>query len=160
MDHIDCVVIIYEVVMCGRFALGVPPYTLAEFFNIDDLMDYTPSYNIAPTRMVPGIVNRGGNRGMSMFRWGLIPSWAKDARIGHGLINARAETVAGKPSFRDSFRSRRCLIPATGYYEWTKQPDGKQPYYIAMKNDTPFAFAGIWDSWTPAVGETPLPPVR
>lgn len=138
--------------MCGRFALGVPPYTIEEFFNIDRLVDYTPSYNIAPTRMVPGIINSDGSRVMDMYRWGLIPSWAKDERIGARLINARAETIADKPSFRVAFRSRRCLIPATGFYEWMKLADGKQPYYISLRNDAPFAFAGLWESWKPEDG--------
>lgn len=109
-----------------------------------------PSYNIAPTQIVP-IVRRtrdGADRELATARWGLIPFWWKDIKVGYNLINARAETVDSKPSFREAFRWRRCLVPADGFYEW-KPIEGrrKQPYYIKLPNDPPLAFAGLWDAW-------------
>ncbi len=107
----------------------------------------TPSYNIAPTQEVAAMVEEDETRKLEMFRWGLIPSWAKDPSIGNKMINARAETVSEKPSFRSAFKKRRCLIVADGFYEWQKTDNGKQPFYVRMKDSSPFAFAGLWETW-------------
>lgn len=135
--------------MCGRFTLTVDPGDLQEAYSglaVPEGM--TPRYNIAPTQPVAVIPNTGDFR-LDFFVWGLIPSWAKDPEIGNRMINARAETLAEKPSYRNSFRRKRCLILADGFYEW-KQTEGsksKQPMYIYMKDHKPFAFAGLWDLW-------------
>lgn len=141
--------------MCGRFTLRTPPARLAEFFSLFREPDVPPRYNIAPSQPVAAIrfdENRTPREWVTL-RWGLIPSWAKDAKIGYRLINARAETVAEKPAFRAAFKRRRCLIPADGFYEW-KQLDAKkkQPYYITRPDGGPFAFAGLWEHWTPPDG--------
>jgi putative SOS response-associated peptidase YedK len=126
---------------------------MVELFQLLRLPELQPRYNIAPTQPVAVIRQRGSARELSLMRWGLIPSWAKDPAIGSRMINARAETVATKPSFRAAFKRRRCLIPADGFYEWQKR-DGrtKQPFYIGLKDEQPFAFAGLWESWTAADG--------
>ncbi|UCF29428.1 MAG: SOS response-associated peptidase, partial [Chloroflexota bacterium] len=110
--------------------------------------DFPPRYNVAPTQPVAVVPNDGTNR-LDFFNWGLIPFWAKDPKIGSRLINARSETIAEKPSFRGSFKYKRCLILADGFYEWQKQPGSKTkiPMYIHLKDRAPFAFAGLWDSW-------------
>jgi len=104
-------------------------------------------YNIAPTQSLPVVVSPDGNRVMESMRWGLIPSWVKDPETQSLLINSRAETIQEKPSFRSSFKSRRCLVPADGFYEWTKRENGKVPYWIHMTDEGLFAFAGIWSEW-------------
>lgn len=136
--------------MCGRFTLRTPPGDLAEVFALFREPDWLqPRYNIAPTQQVLAIRfdEHATPREPVMLRWGLIPSWAKDAKIGNSLINARADTVAAKPSFRAAFKRRRCLIVADGFYEWKKLDDGKQPYQIGLRNGKPFAFAGLWERW-------------
>ncbi len=135
--------------MCGRFALGLPPKSIAEQFQLDFVPDMKLRYNIAPTQEVASIVHdKNTNKHLlKMFRWGLIPHWAKDIKIGAKLINARSETVADKPAFRSAFSYRRCLIPATGFYEWERKKQTKQPYYIKMRDDQLFAFAGLWERW-------------
>src|SRR5439155_13144753 len=107
-----------------------------------------PRYNIAPSQPIAVVANSGNNQ-IEFFRWGLVPSWAKDPSIGNRMINARCETLAEKPMFRAALKRRRCLIPASGFYEWKKNPDGKTktPMYIRMKSGKPFAFAGLWDRW-------------
>jgi putative SOS response-associated peptidase YedK len=135
--------------MCGRFTLTVDPLSLQQAFPwavIPD--DLFPRYNIAPSQPVAVIPNTGDNT-VSMYKWGLIPSWAKDPSIGDRMINARAESLAEKPSFRNAFRRRRCLILADGFYEWKQNPDmkSKQPVYIRLKDNQPFAFAGLWELW-------------
>lgn len=136
--------------MCGRFALTMELPELQEAFPwIDFGSVYKPRYNIAPSQeimAVPGITNNL----IAWFRWGLIPSWAKDSKIGYKMINARGETVAEKPSFRNAFRNRRCLIPTDGFYEWKKEGDSKTPYCIRMKSAQPFFFAGLWEQWQSA----------
>ncbi len=124
-------------------------------FGFDALPNLGPRYNIAPTQDVP-VVRGGPESGseLATMRWGLVPSWAKEIGGSAPLINARAETLSEKPSFRDALRKRRCLMPADGFYEWKSQGAGKQAYRIAMPNDAPFAFAGIWESWQGAQGET------
>jgi putative SOS response-associated peptidase YedK len=116
-----------------------------------------PRYNIAPTQTVITVTDDGARR-IEQMRWGLIPRWAKDAKIGSSLINARAETLAEKPSFRNALRRNRCLIPADGFYEWTAGSGGrrKRPLRVTLRSGEPFAFAGLWDEWTPPDGQPPL----
>jgi putative SOS response-associated peptidase YedK len=135
--------------MCGRFTLTVDPYHLQQAFPWAVIPnDFPPRYNIAPSQKVAVIPNTGDNV-LSMYRWGLIPSWSKDPSIGDRMINARAESLAVKPSFRNAYRRRRCLILSDGFYEWKQVPDSKtkQPFYIRMKDGLAFAFAGLWEIW-------------
>lgn len=135
--------------MCGRFTLTVDPAQLEDIFPWAVISpNITPRYNIAPTQpvlVIPSIKDYP----MDYFRWGLIPSWAKDASISNRMINARAETVTEKPSFRTAIKKRRCLIPADGFYEWKSSSEGKSkiPYYIRLSSADVFAFAGLWDTW-------------
>jgi putative SOS response-associated peptidase YedK len=138
--------------MCGRYTLTTPPDVLARVFCVPSVPPLQPRYNIAPTQTVP-IVRPAAGREMVLARWGLVPSWASDLSMGYRLINARVETVADKPSFRAAFRQRRCLIPATGFYEWQKLGKLKQPYHIRRKDGDPFAFAGLWEHWQSPEGE-------
>ncbi len=134
--------------MCGRYTLKTPVNVLAEQFQIDEYpSSMNASYNIAPTQEVAAVIEGEGKRKLEMLHWGLIPSWADDPRMGNKIINARVETVAEKPSFRKAFRNHRCLVLADGFYEWQKTANGKQPYYIRMEDDSPFAFAGLWERW-------------
>ena len=135
--------------MCGRFALKTPPRTIQEHFRLPEALVLPPRYNIAPSqdvaavRMIPG----KSGRQLSMLRWGLIPHWAKDVKIGYRMINARAETLTQKPSFKALFKKRRCLIPADGFYEWLHAGRSKTPYFIRLKNGAVFGLAGLWESW-------------
>lgn len=134
--------------MCGRYTLRTPVDSLVERLKIDEYpSSILPSYNIAPTQEVAAVVEEDEERKLELFRWGLIPSWAKDPEIGSRMINARGETVSEKPSFRKAFKARRCLILADGFYEWQKIDSGKQPYHVRMKDASPFAFAGLWEIW-------------
>ena len=144
----------YHAGMCGRFTLTVSARVLADLFGVEDLPDVRPRYNIAPTQSV--LMVRGTSEAQPEFgeaRWGLIPGWAKDAKIGARMINARAETVADKPAFRSALRRRRCLIPSDGFYEWRKLAGGKQPYLIRFTDGSPFAFAGLWERWHDSDGQ-------
>jgi putative SOS response-associated peptidase YedK len=135
--------------MCGRFTLTIDPNHLQEAFPWADIPeDLSPRYNIAPSQPIAVIPNTGDNT-VSMYKWGLIPSWSKDPAIGDRMINARAESLAEKPSFRNAYRRRRCLILADGFYEWKQSPSlkSKQPVYIRIKSERPFAFAGLWEIW-------------
>jgi putative SOS response-associated peptidase YedK len=135
--------------MCGRFTLAVEDAELqVEFPEMELPAQFAARYNIAPSQPVLAIPNDGRNKA-DFFVWGLIPSWAKDPSIGTRLINARAETLAEKPSFRGSYKHKRCLIPADGFYEWqsTSGKQAKVPHYIQMKDRKPFAFAGLWSEW-------------
>lgn len=139
--------------MCGRFSLTSPIEAMSRLFGFSQLPNLAPRYNIAPTQDVAAIRGQGGARELKMLRWGLIPSWAKDIGFGAKTINARAETVAEKPSFRAAYKKRRCLIPADGYYEWIKAEGGKQPYRFCREDGEVFGLAGLWESWTnPADG--------
>ncbi|HOT91015.1 MAG TPA: SOS response-associated peptidase [Anaerolineae bacterium] len=142
--------------MCGRFSLGVNLDALVEAFpDFTFPAEMTPRYNIAPTQDV-AVVPNTGERTVRMFRWGLIPPWAKDPEIGNRLINARAETLAEKPSFRAAYVRRRCLILADGFYEWQSLPGSKAkiPVYVRLASKKPFAFAGLWELWRP--DDTPV----
>lgn len=111
-------------------------------------MDFEPRYNIAPSTGIPTIIQTPeGRRVLQLMHWGLIPSWAKNESIGDKLINARGESIAEKPSFRAAFKRHRCVIPASGFYEWVQEGKVKQPYYISLKSDQPMAFAGLWETW-------------
>jgi putative SOS response-associated peptidase YedK len=140
--------------MCGRFALYTDPIALAKKFQTENLLDLQPSYNVAPSQTIPIIRNEQGHRLLAVARWGLIPSWAKDSKIGYNTINARADTVAEKPSFRSAFQHRRCLIPADGYFEWQEIANSKikQPWYISLKSQEPMALAGLWEHWQDSDG--------
>ena len=134
--------------MCGRFAFYSPREAIGELFGVDFPLALEPRYNVAPSQYVAAIrADQQGQPAAAMLRWGLVPSWAKDAAIGHRMINARAETVAEKPSFRAAFRRRRCVILADGFYEWQAGADGKQPHYISAADGQPFAMAGLWEHW-------------
>ena len=152
--------------MCARFTLKTSAVVLQELFELDEVPELPPRYNIAPSQFIPAVVSEGGSREMRFFQWGLVPSWAKEPSIGQNLINAKAETAHEKPSFRAAFKKRRCLIPADGFYEWTTvdpeagvtlfgdlapAPKGgkpiKQPYYITLREGGPFAIAGLHEYW-------------
>ena len=145
--------------MCGRYALYGPISRLSERFSasIDDVpADFGPRYNAAPMQTLPVVRQRpGGERVVHLLRWGLVPSWAKEPSIATRLINARGETLAAKPAFRAAYKARRCIVPASGLYEWTAIPGGKQPYYIHPANDELLGFAGLWERWISPEG-TPI----
>lgn len=134
--------------MCGRFTMRSSPQRVAEVFGLADLPLFEPRYNVAPTQQVPAVRVREDARELAFLRWGLIPSWADDPKIGNRMINARSDTVAEKPSYRKAFAKRRCLIVADGFYEWRKTDGAKQPYFIRLRNDSPFGQAGLWERWT------------
>lgn len=134
--------------MCGRFT------QISSWREICELLGLTgpaanlrPRYNVAPGQDVAAVRMAGGGRRLAMLRWGLIPSWAREPNIAYKLINARAETAGEKPSFRAAMRARRCLIPADGFYEWTRRGKARQPWLIAPENGVPFVFAGLWERW-------------
>ena len=137
--------------MCGRYSQTQSGDAIAAVFNLETPPEVAPRYNIAPTQSVSAVITTTETPVPQhrWLRWGLIPRWAKDKAIGNRLINARAETVAEKPSFRSAFKQRRCLIVADGFYEWQRLDQGKtkQPYFIHLKASPPFAFAGLWESW-------------
>jgi putative SOS response-associated peptidase YedK len=135
--------------MCGRFTTTAERERIKEMFRLQRLGQFDPRYNIAPSQPVLSvrIDPASGEREGIMLKWGLIPSWAKDAKIGNSLANARADTVAEKPAFRSAFKKRRCLVVADGFYEWGKGDGGKIPYYFRLKDGRPFAFAGLWERW-------------
>jgi putative SOS response-associated peptidase YedK len=134
--------------MCGRFAFYSPAEATAALFGATGTTELRARYNIAPTQFIAGIRNTDdAGRELAEFRWGLVPFWAKDPSIGNRMINARAETVAEKPSFRNAYRKRRCLILADGFYEWHTEDGVKVPYFISLDSGEPFAFAGLWEHW-------------
>lgn len=134
--------------MCGRYTLTVTPELLRELFGFEVTPNLQPRYNIAPTQAAPVVRTTDGARHLDLLRWGLVPSWSQDMSVASRLINARGETVAEKPSFRDAFASRRCLVPADGFYEWRREGEVKQPFRIGFRGGAPFAFAGLWERWT------------
>jgi putative SOS response-associated peptidase YedK len=133
--------------MCGRFAQRTDAKRLAKAFRVEDVPEVEPRYNVAPTQQILGVYESVDGREIKYFKWGLIPSWAKDPSIGAKLINARSETVTEKPSFREAFKKRRCIIPADGFYEWQRTGSSKQPFFFRMHDDRPFGFAGLWEQW-------------
>ncbi len=141
--------------MCGRFTLTADPDTLRQVFALGTasagaLAELSPRYNVAPSQPVAvAVADSEGGRKLAFLKWGLIPSWAKDPKIGSRMINARAETLAEKPSFRTALKKRRCLILADGFYEWKREGKTKTPMYIQLKSGEPFAFAGLWEFWRP-----------
>lgn len=135
--------------MCGRFIQAESGRALAERLGLPLPADYSPRYNVAPNQAVLALraAADGGDREWAWLRWGLVPSWSPEPRSKYSTINARAETVADKPAYRQAFRQRRCLIPADGFYEWRKIDSRKQPYCIGLVKGEPFAFAGLWERW-------------
>lgn len=139
--------------MCGRYVSATPPDQIAAYFDTEApevLLER--SYNVAPTQDVYAVLADGGVRHLDAFHWGLVPSWAKDAKIGSRMINARAETLADKGAFKAAFMRRRCIVPADGFYEWRKDPDApakakKQPFFVHRPDGQPYAFAGLWEVW-------------
>lgn len=136
-------------VMCGRYTLFEADTILSKDFGAPISFDLPPRYNIAPTQQILAVRQSMGREGREavLLRWGLIPHWAKDPSIGNRMINARAETVGEKPAFRSAFRTRRCLVPSSGFYEWKKEEGRKQPYFIRPRGRSSFAFAGLWEQW-------------
>jgi putative SOS response-associated peptidase YedK len=135
--------------MCGRYMLTTPVDSLRQLFLFSERPNLPPRYNIAPTQEVP-IVRRtrdGAGRELLLVRWGLVPYWAEDPKIGNRLINARAETLARAPAFRDAYARRRCLVPADGFFEWRRDGKVRQPLLVRRRDQAPFAFAGLWERW-------------
>lgn len=144
----------YTVPMCGRYALAAPHSQLSRQFALDLCAAFAARYNIAPTSEVPVVrASPTGQRTLALLRWGLLPRWAKDPAMAARLINARVESLLERPAFREAYRRRRCLIPASGFYEWqavagSSGRGGKQPWYFSLKSGEAMAFAGLWESWT------------
>ena len=138
--------------MCGRFTQRKPAKALEEHFGVE-VPETQPNFNVAPTQNVLAIRAEGDGRDAARLKWGLVPSWAKDISTGARLINARSETVTEKPSFREAFKRRRCIIPADGFYEWQKMGGRKRPYFFRMRDDRPFGLAGLWERWAGGGGE-------
>ncbi len=140
--------------MCGRYVITSSPAAIRALFGYPEQPNFPPRYNVAPTQPIPIVRLVDGKRQFVLMRWGLIPAWVKDPKTFSLLINARAESVIDKPSFRAAMRRRRCLIPADGFYEWKDSGGRKQPYFVRLrKSDGPFAFAGLWETWTGPNGE-------
>jgi putative SOS response-associated peptidase YedK len=146
--------------MCGRFAFFSPREAITALFDVEFPLELEPRFNISPTQYVVALrqPQKNGNEypaiEPALLRWGLIPSWSKDPRIGNRMINARAETVDKKPAFRSAFKRRRCVVLADGFFEWRRTDDGKIPYFISMNNRQPFAMAGLWERWSG--GDSPI----
>jgi putative SOS response-associated peptidase YedK len=140
--------------MCGRYAVTLPPQAMRDLFRTLNQLDYPPRYNIAPTQPIVAIWQQAGRRTAQLVRWGFVPGWVKDPREFSLIINARIEGIDEKPAFRDAIRNQRCIVPASGYYEWHTGPDGtKQPYYVTMQDGSPMAFAGLYANWSGPNGE-------
>ncbi|MEH6908745.1 SOS response-associated peptidase [Neobacillus drentensis] len=144
--------------MCGRFTLTATFEEIIDRFDIAAFLEeenYAPSYNIAPSQAVLAVINDGKSNRMGFLKWGLVPPWAKDSAIGHKMINARAETLSEKPSFRTAFKKKRCLVIADSFYEWKRHEDkSKTPMRIKLKSADLFAMAGIWEAWKSPEGKT------
>ena len=135
--------------MCGRYYILTLSTDLADHFSVPDVPSFEPNYNVAPTTQMPIVVQKGDDRRCGLARWGLIPSWAKDAKIGSKMINARSETAATKPAFRSAWKRRRCIVPLSGFYEWRTEDGGKQPYSIHPSDRSIMGFGGLWERWRP-----------
>lgn len=133
--------------MCGRFYLDAPDELVLSYFGLEGGIHLLPRYNIAPSQDVPIIRQAGRDRELVMVRWGLLPAWSREEKTRYSMINARSDTVAEKPSYRQPFHKRRCLVPASGFYEWRKMFHGKQPYRIGRADEGLMALAGIWEHW-------------
>ncbi len=137
--------------MCGRFFFLSSGSAVADLFQLDGVPEIAPRYNIAPTQRVLAVgLDNMGRRNIASFKWGLVPRWSHDTKL--APINARVETAADKPTFAEALRQRRCLLPADGFYEWKRQGKAKQPFVFRLRDDRPFAFAGIWEAWRPESG--------
>jgi putative SOS response-associated peptidase YedK len=144
--------------MCGRFARKSTQEVLADWFGVEleDMPWFAPTYNAAPQSVQPVVrLNRdSGRREFALLRWGLVPFWARDAKLGYSTFNARAEEIASKPAFREALKKRRCLVPADAFYEWQRlDPKSKRPYAIGLRSGKPCAFAGLWEHWQPKEGQ-------
>ncbi len=133
--------------MCGRFVANIPADELKKIFNLIEIPQLEPRFNVAPTQLAAVVRNQGDNNRIDLLKWGLVPAWSKDLSFGSHLINARSESVAEKPAFRHAIKYRRCIIPTSGFYEWEHSGDKKQPYYIQMADQVPMCLAGLWESW-------------
>jgi putative SOS response-associated peptidase YedK len=133
--------------MCGRFTLRTPKERIKREFQLGEEPAVEARFNIAPTQSILAVRQREDEREAVLLKWGLIPSWARDDSMSARLINARSETVAEKPAFREAFKRSRCIIPADGFYEWKREGAGKQPFFFSLRDDRPFGFAGLWDKW-------------
>ena len=142
--------------MCGRFGLFVTPEVLEEYFSLTDLAADAPQprYNLTPGQAVAAVREHDGRRRLDALQWGLVPFWAKDVSIGRRLVNARLDSIAAKPAFREAWQRRRCLIPASGFYEWSEPRGGrKRPYFIRSAGEPLLALAGLWERWRTPAGE-------
>jgi putative SOS response-associated peptidase YedK len=134
--------------MCGRFVANIPAGLLKEIFNLQELPQLEPRFNVTPSQQVAVVRNQGDHNRLDLLKWGLVPGWSKDPGIGSHMINARCETLFEKPAFRHALKYRRCIIPSSGFYEWQISGElGKQPWFIRMADDTPMWMAGLWESW-------------
>lgn len=143
--------------MCGRFTLFADYDEILERFDVDVAFDeenYFPNFNVAPSQSIISIINDGNSNRLGSLRWGLIPGWAKDEKVGYKMINARSETVNEKPSYRHAFLKKRCIIPMDSFYEWKVKENGKVPMRIKMKSDEIFGVAGLWEAWKNSNGQT------
>lgn len=140
--------------MCGRFVLENIPEQLMKVYRLSSPPDLSPRYNVAPSQQIAVVRQQnGGDRELAMMQWGLIPSWAKDSAIGYKMINARSETAHEKPSFKQALRSRRCIVPVSGFYEWEKKGKEKIPHYIHLRDGDIMSLAGLWETWKSPEGE-------
>jgi putative SOS response-associated peptidase YedK len=139
--------------MCGRFTLHIPPELIAEIFGAPLPVDYRPRFNVAPSQIHPVVRWGGKGREIAPMRWGLIPSWAQDQRLGFSMINARAETLYTKPAFRGALHARRCLVLSDGFFEWSHEGKEKEPFHISLKGGGVMPYAGLWDQWRDPEGE-------
>lgn len=140
--------------MCGRFVQISPYNIIKETFNVGtEPLESTPNYNVAPTQKILAVIKHDNKNKLAKLYWGLVPFWAKDTSVGSRMINARAETVSEKPSFRNALKKHRCLIPADGFYEWKGEKGYKKPYFITTNPDDPLAFAGLWETWRGKEGD-------
>lgn len=140
--------------VCGRFAVDIVPNVLSEVFGLADTPTVGPRYNVAPTQQA-AVVREGadGRNRLDLLHWGLIPAWAKERNIAYKMINARSETLQEKPSFRQAYKYRRCVVPASGFYEWLHEGKAKLPHYIRIRDGLPMLFAGLWENWKSPEGE-------
>jgi len=146
--------------MCGRYKLATPAEILRDVFGFVERPNLPARYNVAPTQDAPVVRQRrqpAGERTVQNLRWGLIPSWAKDAKIGASLMNARAESLASRPAFAKALRQRRCAVLADGFYDWSGEGAARQPYLVTRRDNAPFAFAGLWDRWTDPLDAAAMP---